>query len=277
MNYEFPKWNGALELLHLCPWNFWNAWIKVYRKLFPPSLQLSLIELHIHFSIFTFWPGPISKCEAEEFLHSYICETQSELKGLASLPPFSSQTAHFNHSAQLKLETTCVALLWKNSEGTFTIPNERLQREAEIKSVEFTTCLGPEPSSVYNTRSMLESQHQVGLGCPPCALLELSSAFGYFLCSVKVQCSSKLTSFSVIWRRKMLSMPFALKGMTSLICKLGWCGGGRRAELPSPSCCLSDAELVLQLLSAALVRSQCAGIAQKVKICWLNFLQLPTQ
>jgi len=75
----------------------------------------------------------------------------------------------------------------------------------------------------------------------------------------------------------MLSMSFALKGMTSLIYKLGWCGGGRRAELPSPSCCLSDAELVLQLLSAALVRSQCAGIAQKVKICWLNFLQLPTQ
>lgn len=74
----------------------------------PPSLQLSFLESHTHFSIFTFQPGPISKCEAEEFLYSYICETQTELKGLASLPPFSSQTAYFHHSAQLKLETTWV-------------------------------------------------------------------------------------------------------------------------------------------------------------------------
>lgn len=169
------------------------------------------------------------------------------------------------------------SLLWKSSEGTFTTPNERLQRGAEIKSAEFTICLGPEPNSVYNARSMLESQHQVGLGCPPCAFLEPSSAFMYFCRSIKLQCGGKLPSFSVIWGRKMLSMPLALKGTRSLIYKLGWCGGGRRAELPSPSCCLSDAELVLQLLSAALVRSQCAGIAQKVKICWLNFLQLPTQ
>lgn len=198
-------------------------------------------------------------------------------KGWPVSPPFSSQTAYFHHSAQLKLETTWVSLLWKSSEGTFTTPNERLQRGAEIKSAEFTICLGPEPNSVYNGRSMLESQHQVGLGCPPCALLELLSAFVYFHRSIKSQCGGKLPSFSVIWGRKMLSMPFALKGMTSLIYKLGWRGGGRRAELPSPSCCLSDAELVLQLLSAALVRSQCAGIAQKVKICWLNFLQLPTQ
>lgn len=108
---------------------------------------------------------------------------------------------------------------------------------------------------------MLQSQHQVGLGCPPCAVLELSSAFVYFHHSVKLWCSGKLPSFSLIGGRKMLSLSFPLKGMTSLIYKLGWCGGGRRAELPSPSCCLSDAELVLQLLSAALVRSQCAGIA----------------
>lgn len=69
-------------------------------NIFPPSLQLSFLESHTHFSIFTFRPGPISKCEAEEFLHSYICESQTELKGLASLPPFSSQTAYFHHSAQ---------------------------------------------------------------------------------------------------------------------------------------------------------------------------------
>lgn len=246
-------------------------------NLFPPSLQLSFLELHTHFSIFTFRRGPISKYEAEEFLHSYICETQTELKGLASLPPFSSQTAYFHHSAQLKLETTWASLLWKSSEGTFKTPNERLQRGAEIKSAEFMICLGPEPNSVYNARSMLESQYQVDLDCPPCALLELSSAFVYFRHSIKFQCGDKFSSFSVIWGRKMLSMPFALKRMTSLIYKMGWCGGERRAELPSPSCCLSDAEFVLQLLSAALVRSQCAGIAQKVKICWLNFLQLPRQ
>lgn len=120
----------------------------------------------------------------------------------------------------------------------------------------------------------LESQYQVGVDCPPCALLEPLSAFVYFLCSVKHHCSSKL---SVIWGRKILSMPLALQRMMSLIYKLVWCGGGRRGELPSPSCCLSDAELVLQLLSAALVRSQCARIALKVKICWLDFLQLPTQ
>lgn len=149
-------------------------------NIFPPSLQLSFLESHTHFSIFTFRPGPISKCEAEEFLHSYICESQTELKGLASLPPFSSQTAYFHHSAQLKLETTWVSLLWKTSEGTFTAPNERLQRRAEIKSAEFTICLGAEPNSVYNARSMLVSQHQVGLGCPPCALTAIQ-CFSVFL------------------------------------------------------------------------------------------------
>lgn len=266
------------------PWSFFVSVLETSKKLesrstgnfFLPSLQLSL-ESQTHFSIFTFWPGPISKCEAEEFLHSYICETQTELKRLASLPPFSSQTVYFHHSSQLKLETTWVSLLWKNSEGTFTTPNERLQRRAGIESAEFTICLGPEPNSIYNARSVLESQHQVGLSCPSCALLEPLSAFVCFQWSVKLQCGGKIPSFSVIWGRKMLSMLFALKGMTSLICKLGWCGGGKRAELPSLSCCLSDAELVLQLLSAASVRSQCAGIAQKVKICWLNSLQLPTQ
>lgn len=276
MNYDFQNemepWSCFIFVLETSE----KVWIKVYRKLFPPSLQLSFLESHTHFSIFTFRPGPVSKCEAEEFLHSYICESQTELKGLASLPPFSSQTAYFHHSAQLKLETTWVSLLWKSSEGTFTTPNERLQRRAEIKSAEFMICLGAEPNSVYNARSMPESQHQVGLGCPPCALWEPSSAFVYFRHCL-IQCSGKPPSFSVIWGRKMLSMPFALKGMTSLIYKLGWRGGGMRAELPSPSCCLSDAGLVLLLLSAASVRSQCAGIAQKVKICWLNFLQLPTQ
>lgn len=109
---------------------------------FPLSLQLSFLESHTNFSIFTFWPGPISKCKAEEFLHFYICETQAELTELESLPPFSSQTAYFHHSAQLKLETTWVSLLWKSSERTFASPNERLQRGGEIKSAEFTIFLG---------------------------------------------------------------------------------------------------------------------------------------
>lgn len=76
-------------------------------------------------------------------------------------------------------------------------PNEMLQRRAEIKSAEFMICLGTEPNSVNNARSMLESQHQVGLGCPPCAHLQPSSALVYFCHSV-IQCSAKLPSFSVI-------------------------------------------------------------------------------
>lgn len=244
---------------------------------FLSSLQLSFLGSQTHFSIFTFWPGPFPNVKLRNSCTPTYVRPRLNSKGWPVHPPFSSQTVYFHHSSQLKLETTWVSLLWKSSEGTFTTPNERLQRGAGIESAELTICLGPEPNSVYNARSMLESQHQVGLSCPSCALLEPLSAFVYFQWSVKLQCGGKIPSFAVIWGRKMSSMLFALKGMTSLICKLGWCGGGKRAELPSLSCCLSDAELVLQLLSAASVRSQCAGIAQKVKICWLNFLQLPTQ
>lgn len=68
-------------------------------------------------------------------------------------------------------------------------------------------------------------------------------------------------------RKKDVADVFCLAKDDKPVCTLGWHGGGRRVELPSPSCCLSDAELVLQLLSAALVRSQCAQIALKVKIC----------
>lgn len=87
MNYEFQN--------EVEPWSCFIFVLETSEKLesrstgnfFPLSLQLSFLELHTHFSIFTFQPGPISKCEAEEFLHSYICETQTELKGLASFPP----------------------------------------------------------------------------------------------------------------------------------------------------------------------------------------------
>lgn len=151
------------------------------------------------------------------------------------------------------------SLLWKSSEGTFTTPNERLQRGAEIKSAEFTICLGPEPNSVYNARSMLESQHQVGLGCPPCAYLEPSSAFMYFCRSIKLQCGGKLPSFSVIWGRKMLSMPLALKGTTSLIYKLGWCGGRKESRAPFPQL------LFVWRRACTSVVISCFG---KITMCW---------
>lgn len=125
-------------------------------------------------------------------------ETQTELKGLTSLPP---QPDYFLHSAQLKLEYTRVSLLWKSSEGAFTSPSERLQNGVEIKLLEFTICLGPEPNPVYNPRSMLESLHQVSVSCLPCPVSELLSALVFFLCSVKNQCGGKIF-FSLLFEKE---------------------------------------------------------------------------
>lgn len=79
----------------------------------------------------------------------------------------------------------------------------------------------------------LESQYQVGVDCPPCALLEPLSAFVYFLCSVKHHCSSKLSSFCYLRKKDVVNASCLAKDdELDLRAGLVWGRKERGASLP---------------------------------------------